>query len=130
MTSYFIANETIQLSPSVPIFFMSFGTSSVSTTRFLSVYLPGLPNIQPDVKAVIFVNGMLKLTNGFRRTVLEFRKAMLSAGSHEVNELVCSIHFWDQYLNVHGRDETMKTFWKTRRELCSDLVDPEQAGTG
>ena len=94
------------------------------------MYLPGLVSVCPDVKAVIFVSGLIKLTKSFRKTAQELRVALLNAGSHEVNELVCSLHFWDQYLITNDRDECMKAFWKTRRELCSDRVEPSNAGQG
>ena len=94
------------------------------------MYLPGINNVFSDVKALIIVNGLIKLTKSFKKTANELRKALISAGSHETNELVCSLHFWDQYLNVNDRDQCMKTFWKSRRELSSDQTDPDHAGSG
>jgi hypothetical protein len=99
-------------------------------TRFIAMYLPGIPSVYPFVKAAVFVSGLIKLSNSFKNTTKELRIALMKAGSHEVNELVCSLHFWDQYLVTNDRDDCMKSFWKSRRELCSDHTDPEHAGLG
>jgi pimeloyl-ACP methyl ester carboxylesterase len=99
-------------------------------TRFTTMYLPGISLVYPFVKAAIFVSGLIKLSNSFKKTAQELRIALMKAGSHEVNELVCSLHFWDQYLITNDRDECMRLFWKSRRELCSDHTDPEHAGLG
>jgi hypothetical protein len=47
---------------------------------------------------------------------------MLDCNLVEVNELVTSLHFWDEYLTHVGRDVAMDKFWSSRRGLRMDRL--------
>jgi hypothetical protein len=124
--------KTKRLSPMVgePIYFMGFGTGAHSLSRFMTLYAPGLPWLEDLCKCVIFVNGLLKYNKAFRQVCKDLRSSLMQAGAHEVNELITSLHFWDQYMNLHEKGTVLKGFWETRRGLANEDVDHSKSGLG
>ena len=112
--------------PDEPVVFMAFGTGMLSLSRFIAQLLPAMSWLRPHVHAVISVNGYSKLSKNTKRVCKELREGLLTATAPEVNELVTSLHFFDDYLAREGREETLKKFWSTRRGMIdkSRLPNP------
>jgi hypothetical protein len=112
--------------PDEPVVFMAFGTGMQSLSRFVYQLLPAMTWLQPHVHAIISVNGYSKMTKNSKRICKELREGILTATAPEVNELVTSLHFFDDFLAREGRDETLKKFWSTRRGMIdkSKLPNP------
>ena len=55
---------------------------------------------------------------------------MMQADAYEVNELISSLHFWDQFLIDKGKETVLDSFWKTRRNLRMDAEESTKAGLG
>jgi hypothetical protein len=53
---------------------------------------------------------------------------MQSAIPHEVNELLTTLHFSDEYLDLNGRSNSLKEFWSTRRSLHHATTAESKAG--
>lgn len=81
------------------------------------------------------MNGYIKISKSTKRVCQELREAMLTANAPEMNELVLSLHFWEEYLAKDGRENALTTFWKTRRGLVDknkvfNADNSQQAGLG
>lgn len=113
-----------------PVFIMSFGTGAHSMSRFINMYLPGLPWLESSLKAMVVVNGVLKLSKAFKQTCRDLRNSMMTATAHETNELITALHFWDQYLLNNDRETCLKNFWLPRRGLVADGFGDEKHGQG
>lgn len=116
--------------PGDPIFMMGIGVSVYTVSRFIVNHSYKLGPVRNQIRAIFAINGYLKLNGGVKRICKELRDAMVSANSYEVNELIVSLHFYDEYLIQNGREEVLKKFWACRRGLCSYDVPDESAGRG
>ena len=116
--------------PGDPIFMMGIGVSVYTVSRYIVNHSYKLGPIRNHIRAIIAINGYLKLNGGVKRICKELRDAMVSANSYEVNELIVSLHFYDEYLIQNGREDVLKKFWASRRGLCSYDVPDETAGRG
>eukprot|EP01040_Poterioochromonas_malhamensis_P013046 gene13046-14311_t len=109
------------------LFMMGFGVGVYHLTRFMTDILPNLEvSLQSTLHHLIFVNGILKYSKKFKRLCKDFYTALLQANIYEANELMISLHFFDEYLAMGGadgnagsmtREECLKKFWATRRSL-------------
>jgi len=121
-----------KLSPMVgePIYMMGFGLGVQSLSRFMALYSPGLPWLDDLLRAVIMVNGLLKFNKAFKTVCKELRSSLLTAGGHEVNELITTLHFNDEYIfqdgDVEVRAKILRRFWETRRGLMSEQPEGGQ----
>jgi len=121
-----------KLSPMVgePIYMMGFGLGVQSLSRFMALYSPGLPWLDGLLRAVIMVNGLLKFNKAFKTVCKDLRSSLLTAGGHEVNELITTLHFNDDYIfqdgNVEIRAKILRRFWETRRGLMSEQPEGGQ----
>jgi hypothetical protein len=97
---------------------LGFGTGAFHLSRFLSQHLPSMPPIVKDhIKSALFVNGFLRLNKKIRLVSRDFRYALTQANISEAHELITSLHFYDDYLAKYNREECLKKFWSTRRNL-------------
>ncbi len=121
-----------KLSPMVgePIYMMGFGVGVQSLSRFIALYSPGLPWLEPLLRAVIMVNGLLKFNKAFKTICKDLHSALLQADGHEVNELITSLHFHDDYIYQDGdveiRAKILRRFWESRRGLMSEQPEGGQ----
>ena len=111
-----------------PVLLMGFGTGGHSLTRFVHDLLPGMPWLVPRVRAVILVNTVLKYSPSFKRKCKELLRTLVTMDKLEVRALVASLHFWDDYLDRHGRDACLDEYWSLRDGLCNDDADGRGAG--
>ena len=130
LITYLAEKEIFFSHPDDPVMFMGIGTGAYFLSQFIATKLSELPAIQRVVRAIILVNGFMKISKTLRRIWRELQEAMLTAGSHEMNNLVASLHFWDDYLAREGRDEVLERFWKCRRGLCSQEISGGAGYTG
>lgn len=105
---------------SEPVFMMGFGLGAYSLSRFIVNFLPGMSWLESRLKVVSFVNGILKFNKAFKKICKDLRQSLTTAGTFEVNELMTSLHFWDQYLSINGREECLRKFWSMRKDLRND----------
>jgi hypothetical protein len=97
---------------------MGFGLGVYHLSRFISEILPSLDAVlQSSVKHFVFVNGILKYSKKFKKLCKDLRSALLQANVYEANELITSLHFFDDYLMTNNREHCLKQFWSTRRSL-------------
>ena len=118
-----------------PVYFMGFGTGVMSLSRFVTMYMPGLPWLEPTFRAVILVNGLLKINKAFKNVCKDLRQSLMNAGAHEVNEMITSLMFHDEYIYQDGdteiRNKILRAFWESRRTLMSEgshMEDPTKSG--
>lgn len=100
-----------------PVFFIGIGTSANCLSRFMCLFLPKLQAVEAQTRGICIVNGVLRFTKKFKKLCKDLRQSMLSSTPFEINELITSLHFWDEYLAVNGRDLCLDKFWSTRRSL-------------
>eukprot|EP01038_Epipyxis_sp_PR26KG_P004789 gene4789-6716_t len=111
-------NATIvQENSNEPVFMFGFGTGSYSLSRFISLYLPQLPRLEHHVRSVGLVNGLLRYNKKFKKICKELRSSLSQSTLYEINELVTSLHFWNDYLFKEGKENVLQKFWSTRRGL-------------
>ena len=121
-----------KLSPMVgePMYMMGFGTGVHSLSRFVTLYSPGLPWLDSVFRAIICVNGLLKFNKAFRNVCKDLRSSLAQATAHEVNELITSLHFHDEYVYQDGdveiRAKILRRFWESRRGLMSEQPEGGQ----
>lgn len=121
---YLSSKNIVRSDPAVhePIFFVGFGAHCLALSRFVTLYLPRLPEVHYQTKSVTFINGILRYSKKFKQICKDLRQSMLDCNLVEVNELVTSLHFWDEYLTHVGRDVAMDKFWSSRRGLRMDRL--------
>ena len=100
-----------------PILFVGFGAHCLCLSRFISLYLPLIPEVHYQTKAVTFLNGLLRHSKKFKQLCKDLRQSMMDSNAFEVNELITTLHLWDEYMSVNGRDVVLEKFWSSRREL-------------
>lgn len=103
-----------------PIFMLGVGMGGFTLSKFVYSVLEGFPWLERRLKCLIFVNSMMKINKGFLKLCKDLRQSLLQAGSTEVNELITSLHFWDHYLSVEGRQSVFQKFWECRQGLYSN----------
>ena len=111
-----------------PVLLIGFGTGGHSLTRFVHDSLPGMPWLMPRVRAIILVNTVLKYSPSFKRKCKELLRTLVTMDGAEVRALVASLHFWDDYLDRHGRDACLDEYWSLRDGLCNEDADGRGAG--
>lgn len=109
--------------PNDPLFLMGFGTGAYFVSYFCTEKLPHMANIYTHVRCLVLVNGFVRLDKAMRRVLQELSDALDGAGSTELNELLCSLHFSDDHLNTRGRERVLKEFWRSRRGLGVETKD-------
>jgi hypothetical protein len=92
-------------SPLDSVFLLGFGLGGHYLAQFCATALPGLHRFVPLVKAVVLVNSFVKLGKSMRRVLEELSEALESSAAPELNELIASLHFWDDYCERIGRDK-------------------------
>ena len=103
-----------------PVIFVGFGAHCLCLTRFITLYLPLLQELHYQTKAVVVCNGLLRHSKKFKQLCKDLRQSLIDSNAFEINELITSLHLWDEYITVNGRESTLDKFWSTRRELKMD----------
>lgn len=103
-----------------PIFFLGFGTGVYTLSRFVAKFLPNIPEVNKRTRAICMINGLLRYNKKFRNICRDLRQSMMTSNAHEVNELIASVHFYDEYLSLNGREQVLHKFWESRHGLQID----------
>ena len=102
-----------------PVFLLGFGIGAYSLQRFVSLLLPSMYWLQLRVKAVLIVNGLIKISKAFRSLCAELKHHLEGAATAaDVRELVCSLHLWAEYTSEKSREECIERFWSDRGTMC------------
>lgn len=114
-----------------PLFFIGVGVHCQCLSRFVSLYLNTFSELKYQTKGICFINGLLRYSKSFKKICKDLRQSMIDADSYEVNELITSLHFNDEYFNLFGREAALDMFWSSRKDLCMPTeMNEEKAGLG
>ena len=112
------------------VLLMGVGTGAYYLSRFIANRLLDIPGIFSVVRAAIFVSGFMKLSRMLKRVWQELNEALGTAKPHEMNNIVASLHFWDEFLARQGREGVLQSFWKSRRGMNNERLEGGQGFVG
>lgn len=110
--------QRLLLAAGPPVLLMGFGLGAHHLANYCATRLAS-ERFYACVRAVVLVNGFVRVGASMRRVVSELSDALDSLGSQELNELIAALHLWDGHTELTGREAAMQAFWRSRRGVVA-----------